>query len=102
MEMETPPPTAIADLIKRFDEEVFYCDDKASVEYAYALAVRLRTEGHTDEARKYAYEALRLVQRLPDSIDGATCNRISLGGVPMPELLHDGVIRSRLGDLLAA
>jgi hypothetical protein len=103
MDDEVIRPLSIAELKKQFEEECYFVDDRAAAEYAYALAVRLRSEGNREEARRYAREALRFAQRLPSSsLDDVTASRTSLGGVPMPELFHDGVVKSRLRDLLVS
>lgn len=102
MDEETPPPS-IEELKKRFDDECHFLDDRAAAEYAYVLAVRLRAVGRMTEARHYAREALQLAERLPSgSLDDVASARLSLGGVPIPERFHDGVVRSRLKDLLNA
>jgi hypothetical protein len=91
----------ISELKRQYDEERFYQDDRAAAEYAYALAVRLREIGHVEEARKYAGECLRLAEALPSAtLDDVASGRLSVGGVALPERFHDGVVRSRLADLL--
>jgi hypothetical protein len=56
---------------------------------------------HDGRRAGYAKESLRYAKRLPSSsLDDVTSTRTSLGGVPMPEIFHDGVVRSRLSDLL--
>jgi hypothetical protein len=98
--MERP---SIDELRRQYDEERLYQDDRAAAEYAYVLAVRLREDGQADEARWYAGECLRLAESLPDrTLDDVTSTKAVLGGVPMPERFHDGVVRSRLADLLDA
>lgn len=99
---ETPVVT-IGELRKQYDEERFYQADRAAAEYAYALAVRLRELGETEEARKYARECLQLAEALPSAtLDDVASERQSVGGVPLPDHFHDGVVRSRLADLLDA
>lgn len=101
MDEETPLPP-IGELEQRYDEERLYHEDRAAAEYAYVLAVRLRSEGRVDEARRYARECLRLTGSLPsNTLDDVTSSRLELGGVPLPERFHDGVVRMRLADLLA-
>ncbi len=91
----------IAELRRQYEEERFYQDDRAAAEYAYALAVRLREVGQTDGAREYARECLRLAESLPARTLGDVASaRLSVGGVPLPERFHDGVVRARLADLL--
>ncbi len=101
MDDDAPRPPSINELKKQFEQECYFADDRAAAEYAYALAIRLRSQGDNEEARKYAQESLRYAQRLPSSsLDDVTSTRTSLGGVSMPEMFHDGVVRSRLSDLL--
>lgn len=94
---------SIAELRKQYDEERFYQDDRAAAEYAFALAVRLREAGDADEASRYARECLRLAESLPSrTLDDVASTRLEIGGVPMPDRFHDGVVRARLADLLDA
>ncbi|GIF78127.1 hypothetical protein [Asanoa siamensis] len=94
--------TTIAELRKLYDEELFYEEERSAAEYAYALAVRLREVGQVEEARKYARVCLDLAERLPSAtLDHVASGRQSVGGVPLPDHFHDGVVRSRLADLLA-
>jgi hypothetical protein len=103
MDDETAPPPSVGELKEQFERECYFADDRAAAEYAYVLAVRLRSDGNTVEARRYAKESLRYAERLPSSsLDDVASSRISLAGVPMPEIFHDGVVRSRLRDLLGA
>jgi hypothetical protein len=98
----TPPARPpISELRRLYEEEVYYKDDRAAAEYAYALAIRLREAGDLDEARKYARECLRLAETLPSAtLDDVASTRTKIGGVPMPERFHDGVVQARLADLL--
>jgi hypothetical protein len=90
-------------MTEQYSEECYFGDERAAAEYAYALAVRLREAGDAVTARRYARECLRLAERLPArSLDDVASPRIALAGVPMPERFHDGVVRSRLADLLRA
>ena len=100
---DAAPVMTVGQLRKLYDEERFYQEDRAAAEYAYALAVRLRELGETDEARKYARECLELTVALPSrSLDDVASARQDVGGVPLPDVFHDGVVRSRLRDLLDA
>jgi hypothetical protein len=102
MDDKSPPPLPpISELRKQYDEEMSFLDNRAAAEYAYALAVRLRETGERDEARKFARECLRLAETLPSAtLDDVAMTRATVGGVPMPERFHDGVVRARLADLL--
>jgi hypothetical protein len=94
---------ALSEVRKRYEDECFFRDDRASAEYAYALAVRLREIGLLSEARRFAGECLELAERLPaNSLDDVVSTKKSVGGVPLPTHFHDGVVRSRLADLLDA
>jgi len=96
--MSLPP---IADLVRQFEEERYYSDNRRAAEFAYALAIRYREAGEIDEARKYAKTCLELLEGLPSTtLDDVQSDRMTVGGVPLPELFHDGVVRNRLRDLL--
>ena len=100
-EIEQRP--SLSEVRKKYEDECFFQDDRAAAEYAYALAVRLREIGLLSEARRFAGECLELAERLPaNTLDDVTSTKTSVGGVPLPELFHDGVVRSRLSDLLGA
>jgi hypothetical protein len=99
------PQQSIAELEAAFEYEV-RTDKRAAAETAYALAWRHRSEyvgeGHPfDNARAWAERAIELLDALPsDSVDQVASTRASIGGVPLPDLLHSGVVRERLADLL--
>jgi hypothetical protein len=100
--MPAPPPP-IEEVIRQYEEERYYSDDRRAAEFAYALAVRYRELGVTDEARKYAKACLELLEQLPSkTLDDVQSEELTVGGVPLPELFHDGVVRVRLRDLLPA
>jgi hypothetical protein len=100
-EIEQRP--SLSEVRKQYEDECYFQDDRAAAEYAYALAVRLREIGLVSEARRFAGECLELAERLPaNTLDDVVSTRPSVGGVPLPEHFHDGVVRSRLADLLVA
>jgi hypothetical protein len=100
---ETEQRPSLSEVRKQYGDERFFQDDRAAAEYAYALAVRLREIGLLSEARRFAKECLELAERLPaNTLDDVVSTKTSVGGVPLPDHFHDGVIRSRLGDLLEA
>jgi hypothetical protein len=82
-------------------------DPRAAAETAYALAFRYRNqdvagERRFDLAKQWATRAIELLDSLPsDTVDQVLSTRQSVGGVPIPDLLHSGVVRERLGDILA-
>jgi hypothetical protein len=94
---------SLSEVRKKYEDECFFQDDRAAAEYAYALAVRLREIGLVSEARRFAGECLEFAERLrSNTLDDVASTRASVGGVPLPEHFHDGVVRSRLADLLEA
>jgi hypothetical protein len=100
-EIEQRP--ALTEVRKQYEDERYFQDDRAAAEYAYALAVRLREIGLLSEARRFAGECLELAERLPaNTLDDVVSTRTTVGGVSLPEHFHDGVVRSRLADLLVA
>lgn len=102
---EMDPEQTIAELEAVFEHEVA-TDRRAAAETAYALAWRHRSEyvgvGHPfDNAKVWAERAIELLDALPsETLDQVASNRASVGGVPLPELLHSGVVRERLADIL--
>ena len=88
-----------------FDHELT-TDPRAAAETAYALAFRYRNQDiagqrRFDLAKEWATRALDLLDALPsDTLDQVATARRTVGGVPIPDLLHAGVIRERLADVL--
>ena len=95
----------IAELEAVFEHEVA-TDRRAAAETAYALAWRHRSEyvgqGHPfDNSKAWAERAIELLDALPsDTVDQVASGRASVAGVPLPDLLHAGVVRERLADVL--
>jgi hypothetical protein len=97
---------SVAALEAAFDHEVS-TNKQAAAETAYALAYRYRTEyvstarPQAEVAREWAQRSIELLDSLPsDTMDQVVSTRQSVGGVPLPDLLHSGVVRDRLADLL--
>jgi hypothetical protein len=54
-----------------------------------------------DLAGVWATHAIHLLEELPsETLEQVASTRMSVGGVPLPELLHAGVVRERLADVL--
>jgi hypothetical protein len=89
----------------QFNREV-ETNKRAAAETAYALAVRYRGEDvngtrRFDIAGIWVRRAIELLDALPsDSVDQVTSTRTAVSGVPIPDLLHSGVVRQRLGDII--
>lgn len=75
-------------------------DRWAATETAYALAVRNRDAGDWDQSREWVAQCLRLLEGLPgESEEQVATTRVSVGGVMLPNYLHEGVVRDRFGQL---
>jgi hypothetical protein len=95
----------LEELESAYDREV-RTNKRAAAETAYALAVRYRGEDVAGErrfdlAKVWAWRALELLDSLPsDSLEQVSSISSLVGGVPVPEFLHSGVVRERLSDIL--
>lgn len=88
-----------------FDRELV-TNKRAAAETAYALAFRYRNEDvggrrRFDLAKVWAMRSIDLLDLLPaDALGEVSGTRQSVGGIPIPDFLHTGVVRQRLGDVL--
>jgi hypothetical protein len=88
-----------AELEAAFQQELA-TDTWAATETAYALALRLRDAGEWDTSREWVKQCLHLLEGFPsDTLDQVATRRTSVGGVPLPNYLHEGVVRERFGEL---
>jgi hypothetical protein len=96
---------SVAELEAAFEHEV-RIDKRVAAETAYALAFRYRDEDiggrrRFDVAGEWARRAIELLDQLPaDRVDQVASTRQTVGGVDLPDLLHSGVVRARLADVL--
>lgn len=75
-------------------------DRWAATETAYALAVLHRDAGGWDQSREWVARCLRLLEGFPgETEEQAATTRVSVGGVLLPNYLHEGVVRDRFGGL---
>jgi hypothetical protein len=95
----------LEELESAYDHEL--CTNKrAAAETAYVLAVRYRGEDvagrrRFDLAKIWATRSLAILNSLPsDALGQVISTRMAVGGVPLPDVLHSGTIRQRLGDIL--
>lgn len=94
----TPP---IPELIVRFEAERDSGNMFLAAQYAYVIAQRLRLEARMMEAREYAAKCLQIAESLPtDTLDDVTVQDVSIGGIQLPDIFHEGVIRTRLESLI--
>lgn len=92
---------AISALVDEFEAAGRHGDQRAQAEVAFALAIQADRLGLTDVARSYARRCLDLAEALPaNTLDDVASGRQTVGGVALPDLFHDGVVRSRLASLL--
>ncbi|AWK09579.1 hypothetical protein DDQ41_12350 [Streptomyces spongiicola] len=72
----------------------------AAAESAYALASLYRDEGDWEKSREWVKQCLRLLEGFPaDTMEQVATTRTSVGGVQLPNHLHEGVVRERFGEL---
>lgn len=96
---------SLNDLEAAFERELA-TNTRVPAETAYALAFRYRNEDvdgrrRFDIAKQWAMRAIELLDALPsDTVEQVASTRTEVGGVPIPDLLHSGVVRERLGDVL--
>ncbi|MFJ5550510.1 hypothetical protein [Streptomyces sp. NPDC093225] len=90
---------SVAELENVFQQELA-TDLWAAAETAFALATRSRDLGEWDKSREWAKQCLTLLAGFPDETEGdVATKRVSVGGVPLPNYLHEGVLRDRFGDI---
>jgi hypothetical protein len=95
--VSTAPTPGIPALVEEFERELAAGNVTDAARYAYVIAQRLRLDARMMEARHYAEECLRLAKTLPSAtLDDVTVNVQTLGGIPLPERFHEGVVRARL------
>ena len=81
-------------------------DERSAAETAYAIACIYRNFDVSgcrrfDLAKQWALRCVEILDRLPSSQVGQVASgRISIGGVPIPGMLHSDVVRHRLADVL--
>jgi hypothetical protein len=96
---ELHPP--LDDVIAEFDRVTSAGFQRDAAELAYAIAVRLQAAGRVRDASKYGRMCLKLYEELPtDTIDQCIPTQMKVAGISLPDLLHEDVVRSRLGHLL--
>ncbi|MFD7856840.1 hypothetical protein ACFV6B_21500 [Streptomyces microflavus] len=90
---------SVEELESAFQQELA-TDRWAAAETAYALASRNRDAGDWEKSREWVKQTLRLLEGFPDETEEQVATqRTSVGGVDLPTYLHEGVVRSRFGDL---
>lgn len=101
----TDQAASVDELQAAFNHEVTV-NKRVAAETAYALAFRYRNEDidgsrRFDLAGQWAHKAIELLDQLPsETMNQVISTRTSVGGIDLPELLHAGVVRARLADVL--
>ena len=71
--------------------------DRRKTQVLFVLAILNAKHGYPCVAKGYAEECILLLRRIgTDSYEECATNIPSLGGVLLPELLHEEVVRERL------
>ncbi|WP_146231801.1 hypothetical protein [Lentzea atacamensis] len=102
---DTGRRVSLDELQSAFESEL-ETDIRVAAETAYALAFRYRNEDvggrrRFDLAKVWAVRAIEILDSLPsDHVEHVVSTRASVGGIPLPELLHAGLVRQRLADVL--
>ena len=77
-------------------------DPRAAAEVAYVLAVLYRNDKHFAKARMFAQESIDLFSASHiRTLEDAAARFVTLEGVALPSLIHEGVVRERLRGLLS-
>lgn len=73
---------------------------RKAAEVAYVLAKRALDAGQNERVKHYGREALRLFDKFPMlTIEECAAHFTVLGGVALPSLIHQDVVKSRLRPL---
>ncbi|MEU4113340.1 hypothetical protein AB0F71_02415 [Kitasatospora sp. NPDC028055] len=95
----TTRTASAAELEVAFQQELA-TDRWTAAETAYALALLLRDAGEWDTSRAWVRQCLQLLEGFPsDTEEQVATRRTTVGGVPLPNYLHEGVVRERFGEL---
>ncbi|WP_130799982.1 hypothetical protein [Streptomyces otsuchiensis] len=90
--------TASAEELEAAYQRELSTDRWAAAESCYALAVLHRDSGDWATARDWVRQCRRLLDGFSsDHLEQVATRRVSVGGVPLPGCLHDGVLRERFG-----
>lgn len=93
-------PTLSTEQLETAFRQELATDRWAAAETAYALAVRSR-DVSVEQTRFWLDTLLALLAEFPsDTLEQVATRRSDVGGVPLPELLHDGVVTARFEGLL--
>ncbi|KWX02565.1 hypothetical protein LI90_3608 [Carbonactinospora thermoautotrophica] len=90
---------SVAELETAYNYELT-TDKWAAAETAYALAARTKGKDPATGA-EWARKAIELLEQFPsDTLEQVATQRVSVGGVTLPDYLHADVVRERFSDVL--
>lgn len=70
---------------------------REAAEYAYALAQIARGQGDNESARTFGKDAIALFDANPmDTLEQCAAINVTLGGIAIPSIIHQDVVRDRL------
>src|SRR5689334_16019488 len=89
---QTTRVASVSELEAVFQRELA-ADLWSATETAYALAVLSRDTGDWVQSREWVAQCLRLLEGFPaETEEQVATSRTSVGGVPLPTYLHEGVV----------
>lgn len=88
-------------LEEELDEAKRIQNYRVEAEVCFALAQLWEREHDYQRAKDYACESLRAIRLCPsETLEDVASARLDVGGIPLPDLFHEGVVQSRLAHLL--
>lgn len=101
MNMITLASEKIEDLEQAFNE-IAIDNPREAAEVAFALACFYH-EKDDIKAREFAERSIKLFENCKtDTLEQCAAMHTFICGIPIPELIHEGVVRFRFADLLSA
>jgi len=75
-------------------------DPRNAAEHAYVLAQLYKKDGDDGKAVQFGQEAIELFDKCQmDTAEECSARNVVIEGVTLPDLIHQGVVRSRLQPL---
>jgi len=89
----------VANLEKYFSNTVKE-NPREAAEIAFAIALKAKQEGDNKKAAQYGRKSVKLFERLKvQTMDDCACLHMFINGIGIPDLVHEGVVRSRLAPI---
>ena len=87
----------IHDLEKRFSE-IETENPREAAEVAFAIAVYYRTKD-AGKANRFAEKSIELFEQCgTDTMEKCSAMNVSIGGIAIPDLIHDDVVRAHFPE----